>query len=72
MSWNIGFGFAEQDTYTYYRDLALEEAAAGRRQHWLFLRRWRAIEAEGGGRALPPECSMCRRRHGPEIQHACE
>jgi transcriptional regulator with XRE-family HTH domain len=20
----------------------------------------------------PPECSICRRRHGPEVQHACE
>lgn len=19
-----------------------------------------------------PECSICRRRHGPEVQHACE
>ena len=21
---------------------------------------------------LPPECSICRRRHGSEVQHACE
>lgn len=21
---------------------------------------------------LPPECSICRRRHGPEVRHECE
>jgi hypothetical protein len=30
-----------------------------------------AIRARGGEETYPL-CSICRRRHGPEVQHACE
>jgi hypothetical protein len=29
-------------------------------------------EVREASRPLPPECSICRRRHGREVVHACE